>query len=336
MSNINRTIPLLDLHRHLDGAVRLETVLDLGIKHNLDLPSFELEGLRPHVQVSEPQPGLLPFLEMFKWLTAILVDYDAVRRIAYESVEDAKREGIDYIELRMSPWFMAEPHGLDPAGVMEAIVDGVQTASRDFGVHANLIGIISRHYGAEIGMKELDALLTQRDNLVALDLAGDEGNFPGELFVEHFRRGRDAGWHITVHAGEAAGAESIWQAINGLGAERIGHGLNAIQDDKLIDYLAKHQIGVEANLTSNYQTSSVPDYVSHPLKRQMERGVLSNINTDDPGISAIDLAYEYDVAAPAAGLSVAQIEQLQRNALEMAFLNSAEKQALLDQKAAGA
>ena len=332
MSNITPTIPLIDLHRHLDGSVRLETILDLGIKHNLPLPAFDLEGLRPHVQVSEPQPGLVAFLEMFKWLTAILVDYDACRRIAYESVEDAKREGIDYIELRMSPWFMAEPHGLNAAGVMEAIVDGVQAASRDFDLPTNLIGIISRHYGAEVGMKELDALLTQRDNLVALDLAGDESNFPGDLFVEHFKRGRDAGWRITVHAGEAAGSESIWQALNGLDADRIGHGLNAIHDDALLDYLAEKRIGLEMNLTSNYQISAVPDYASHPLKRLLERGVVCTINSDDPGISAIDIAYEYDVAAPAAGLSATQIEQCQRNALEIAFLDSAEKITLLNKK----
>ena len=116
---------------------------------------------------------------MFKWLTAILVDYDACRRIAYESVEDARKEGIDYIELRFSPLFMAEANGLDAAAVTEAVIDGVQAASRDHGVPANLIGILSRTYGPDICRQELDALLTHRDKLIALDLAGDEGNYPG-------------------------------------------------------------------------------------------------------------------------------------------------------------
>jgi len=123
---IDHSIPLVELHRHLDGNVRLQTILDLGRKHNLPLPAWDLEGLRPHVQVIGPQPGVMAFIAKFQWQVGIMVDYDAVRRIAYENVEDAKKDGIDYIELRFSPWFMAEPHGLDPAGVVEAVVDGTR------------------------------------------------------------------------------------------------------------------------------------------------------------------------------------------------------------------
>lgn len=325
MSQINPNLPLIDLHRHLDGSIRLETILDLGRQHNLPLPAFELEALRPHVQVSEPQPGLLAFFEKFKWQTIVLVDYDACYRVAYENVGDAKNEGIDYIELRFSPWFMAETHGLDPIGVTEAVVNGVAAGSRDFGVPANLIGIISRTYGAGIGQKELDALLTQRDHIVALDLAGDEINYPGEMFVSHFRQGRDAGWKVTVHAGEATGAESIWQAIHGLGATRIGHGMRAVEDAKLLDYLVKHEIGLEVSLTSNLQTSVVPNYAAHPLRQLVAHGVKATINSDDPGISAIDLAHEYNVAAPQAGLTTAQIHQLQRNAFEIAFMSPTQR-----------
>ena len=328
MSPISANLPLVDLHRHLDGSVRLETILDLGIQYNLPLPSFDLEGLRPHVQVSEPQPGLLAFFEKFEWLTAILVDYDACRRIAYENVEDAHREGLDYIELRFSPWFMAETHKLDPVGVVEAVVDGVRAGQVQFGVPANLIGIISRTYGAETGLKELDAILTQKDHIVGMDLAGDEGNYPGTLFVEHFSRARDAGMQITVHAGEATGPESVWQAIRQLGAVRIGHAVRAVEDPALMDFMAAHRIGVETSLTSNVQTSTVPNYAAHPLKRMMDHGLLATINTDDPGISAIDLHYEMEVAAPQAGLTESQIHQAQRNAVEIAFLTSAEKEAL--------
>jgi len=325
MSNIDPTFPLIDLHRHLDGSVRAETILELGIEHNLPLPAFELDALRPHVEVSEPQPGLLAFFEKFKWQIAILVDYDACQRIAYENVKSAKQEGIDYIELRFSPWFMAEPHSLNPTGVVEAMVDGVALGARDFGVSTNLIGILSRTYGAETCHKELDALLSQRAQIVALDLAGDEAGYPGELFVDHFKRGRDAGWAITVHAGEAAGPAGVWQAINELGAMRIGHGVRAIEDPALVAHLAEERIGLEISLTSNVQISAVPDYASHPLKALTEAGVQTTINTDDPGVSAIDLPHEYNIAAPQAGLSTAQIHQLQRNALEMAFLSADEK-----------
>jgi adenosine deaminase len=249
------------------------------------------------------------------------VDYDACRRIAYENVEDAHREGLDYVELRFSPWFMAEAHGLEPAGVVAAVAEGVQQASRDTGLPASLIGILSRTYGAEIAWKELAALLTQPQAITALDLAGDEAHFPGELFVAHFKQARQAGWHITVHAGEIAGTPSIWQALRKLGAERIGHAVHAPEDPALMDYLAEHRIGIESSLTSNVQTSTVPDYASHPLRCFLEHGLLATINTDDPGISAITLRHEYEVAAPAAGLSAAQIGQAQRNALEVAFLS---------------
>jgi adenosine deaminase len=322
---IDSRLPFIDLHRHLDGSVRLETILDLGRQHNLPLPAYDLEGLRPFVQVTDPQPDILAFFRKFEWQTRVLVDYDACRRIAYENVENARREGIDYIELRFSPWFMAEAHALNPTGVVEAVVDGVQAGQRDTGVQANLIGILSRTYGPQTAWLELEALLSRKDNLVALDLAGDELHFPPELFVEHFKRGRDAGWRVTVHAGEVAGPESVWQAIHLLGAERIGHGVHAPEDPALIDYMAEHRIGIESNLTSNVQTSTVASYASHPLRFFLERGLLATINTDDPGISAITLNYEYEVAAPAAGLSPAQIRQAQQNALAIAFLTTEQK-----------
>jgi len=329
---IDPSFPLIDLHRHLDGSVRLETILDLGRQHNLPLPAWDVEGLRPHVQIMEPQPGVMAFLEKFEWMVGVLVDYDACRRIAYENMEDALKEGLDYVELRFSPWFMAGPNGLDPAGVVEAVVEGVQQGRRDFDIKVNLIGIISRTYGTQTGEQELDALLTQKDHIVALDLAGDEANFPGELFVDHIARARDAGWQITAHAGESAGPQSIWQAVDGLGASRIGHGVSAIQDSELMDYLAEKRIGIEANLTSNVQTMTVPDLVSHPMKAFLEHSLLATLNTDDPGISAIDLPYEYEVAAPAAGLSIEQIHQAQRNALEVAFLSDQEKAELQAKK----
>ncbi len=326
---IDPTIPLIEIHRHLDGNVRLETILDLGRQHNLPLPARDGEGLRPHVQVTSPQPGVMAFIAKFQWLIGVMVDYNAVQRIAYENVEDAHREGIDYVELRFSPWFMAEANGLDPAGVVEAVAAGVAAGQREFGVKVHLIGILSRTYGPDIAAKELEALLSQRQAITALDLAGDEAHFPAGLFREHFHRARQAGWHITIHAGEIAGPESIHEALHGLGAERIGHALRAVEDPALMEYLAEHKIGVESCLTSNVQTSCVADYHDHPLRRFLEAGIRATINTDDPGISGIDLPYEYNVAAPKAGLTGQQIRQAQVNALEVAFLTEEEKQALL-------
>jgi adenosine deaminase len=322
---VNPDLPLVDLHRHLDGSIRLETILSLAVKHDLPLPANTLEELRPYVQIVETRPGVMAFIEKFEYMIGILADYDACRQVAYENVEDAFREGIDYIELRFSPFFMAQPHQLDPAGVVESVLEGLEEGRNEFDIQVNAIGIISRTYGPDKGWIELEALLAYKDQIQALDLAGDEVNFPGKLFVDHFQEGREAGWHITVHAGEEAGPDSIWQAVEELGAERIGHGVSAIQDPMLMDYLVENKIGVESNLTSNLQTRIIDNYPDHPLRKFLEKGVLATINSDDPGISAIDLLYEYEHAAPSAGLSPEQITQAQRNGLEAAFLGPEEK-----------
>ncbi len=318
-AGMSAALPKIDLHRHLDGSIRLGTILELGLENDLPLPGRTLETLRPYVVVGEPQPGLMAFLAKFEWMVGVLVDAAACRRVAYENVEDARREGLDAVELRFSPVFMAQRHGLDPRAVVEAVIDGVTAGMRDFGVPAKLIGILSRTFGVDACAQELDALLAYREGLVAIDLAGDEGNFPPELFVEHFRKTREAGLAVTIHAGEAAGAPGIWTAIRELGATRIGHAVRATEDPALLDYFGEHRIGLECNLTSNVQTSTVPGYASHPLRAFLERGLLATINTDDPGISGIDLDYEYGVAAPAAGLSADQIAQARRNAMEIAF-----------------
>jgi len=321
--------PLIDLHRHLDGSVRLETILDLGRQHGIPLPGDTLEELRPHVVITTPQPGLIEFLAKFRWMTGVLADYDACRRVARENVEDAKREGLRYLELRFSPLFMADAHNLDPSKVTAAVIEGVREGEEATGVKANLIGILTRTYGPVRARRELRALLDHKKEIIALDLAGDEGNWPAELFVEHFQEGRDAGWRVTVHAGEAAGAQSIVTAIEKLGATRIGHAVRAVEDPAVMDLLRDRRIGIEANLTSNVQTSTVPDYISHPLKKFLKAGLLATINTDDPGISGIDLAHELDVAAPAAGLDQSDVHQALLNAWEIAFLSTDEKSRLL-------
>jgi adenosine deaminase len=330
---IDPRLPLLDLHRHLDGSIRLETVLEVALEQGIELPAYDLEGLRPHVVVEGKAAGLMDFIGRFRWLTAILHDLETCRRVAYENVVDARDEGIDYIELRFSPWFMAETHGLDPAGVVEAVADGVVAAERDTGVRAQIIGIMSRTYDTATCHRELDALLAHRDHLVAIDLAGDEMKFPASLFGEHFKRARDAGLQVTVHAGEVDGPESVWAAIRELGATRIGHGIHSLEDPALAGYLVDRRIGLEIAITSNIQVGIVDDYPVHPVKRILEAGIVANLNTDDPAISGIDLHYEFEVAAPRAGLSPAQTRLAQANALEMAFLTEQEKRALLQRRA---
>ncbi|MGB5855694.1 MAG: adenosine deaminase [Oceanisphaera sp.] len=326
---IDSRLPLLDLHRHLDGNIRPATILDLGQQFNMSLPGTNLESLRPHVQVLDNAPDLVSFLAKLDWGVKVLGSYDACRRVAFENVEDLQTAGINYAELRFSPGYMAMTHGLDPQGVVEAVLDGVAAGSRDFSIPVKLIGIMSRTFGQQACEQELAACLAYKDRLVAMDLAGDELSFPGEIFTEHFKRVRDAGLQITVHAGEAAGSASIWQAIKELGAKRIGHGVKAVQDESLLDYLAEHRIGIESCLTSNLQTSTVAKLSHHPIHQFLARNIMVCLNTDDPAVQGIELRHEYTTAAQAAGLTSNQIRRCQENALEMAFISKDEKAALI-------
>ena len=331
-SFIDPGLPLCDLHRHLDGSLRIQTILELADQHGIALPAHTVEELRPHVQVIGTESGLMEFIAKFRYLTAVLADANACQRIARENVEDALREGIDYIELRFSPWFMAQGRQLDPAEVVAAVIDGARAGAEATGVTTRLIGILSRSFGPQVCAAELDALLAHRKGLTALDLAGDEKAFPAALFIPHFQRARAAGLRITVHAGEADGPQSVWSAIEDLGAERIGHGIRSVEDPHLMDYLAESGIGLEVCLTSNVQTSSVSELRSHPARQILQHGVKMNLNTDDPGISGIDLPHEFNCAAPAAGLSGSMIRAAQINGLDMAFLDAQEKETLRARK----
>ena len=330
MTPIAHDLPLVDLHRHLDGNVRLQTVLELGRLHGVALPADTVEGLRPFVQVQGVAPSLMDFIAKFELLKLAFVDEDAIARIAEENIEDAHREGIAYIELRLSPAFMGERYGLSPERVLRACCRGVRAGTAKWPVRANLIGIMSRHLGEAVCWTELEAAIAcMGEGVVAVDLAGDEANFPGSRFVRHFARARAAGLHITVHAGEADGPASVRQAIEQLGAERIGHGVRAIEDKSVMALIAERGIAIESCPTSNVQTSTVPSYAAHPLPQFLRRGLCVTLASDDPGISAIDLPHEYRVARDELGLSPSELRQLQLNGVRAAFLSDAERRALL-------
>ncbi|QTH63818.1 adenosine deaminase [Psychrosphaera ytuae] len=329
---INKQLPLVDLHRHLDGNIAPKSVWELAQKHNIELPGNSLEEFTPHAQIQGQTSDLLAFLEKLDYGVSVLADFDAVYRVAYENVADAKAQQLDYTELRFSPHYMAMAFNLDMTELVNVVADAVAAGSRDFGVKTNLIGILSRTFGTETCMKELDAILAHKDKVIALDLAGDELNFPATQFVDHFKKARDAGLQITVHAGEAAGPESIWDAINLLGATRIGHGVAAIKDMKLMDYLVENTISIESCPTSNYQTATISDIRQHPLRTFFDHGVNVFLNTDDPAVSNIDILNEYKVAQEILGFNSEELSQIQRNGVKAAFLSDTEKQALFDSK----
>lgn len=330
---IDPSIPLVDLHRHLDGNILPETIWKLAQKNRLSLPANSIEEVAALTQIQDKTSDLLAFLEKLDYGVSVLATIEDCYTVAYENMRNAKDTQLDYVELRFSPYYMGRNHNLDLVELVAAVADGVRDGIRDFGVKANLIGILSRTFGAEICMGELDALIANKEKIVALDLAGDELNFPAPMFEDHFKKGRDAGWHITVHAGEADGPESIWQAISLLGAERIGHGVKAIEDPKLMDYLATNNIPIESCPTSNYQTATVADTAHHPMKRFLENGIKVTLNTDDPAVSNIDLIGEYEVAFEQIGFNKEQLKTIQMNGLNAAFLSESEKSDLICLKA---
>ena len=326
--NINSKAPMIDLHRHLDGNIRVSSIIELAHLHNVKLPSTDLSNLSDIVHIKDKTTDLLAFLQKLDMGVSVLGNLQACKQIAYENVEDAVKEGLHHVELRFSPYYMSQAFNLPLQGVVEAVIEGVQTANKYFNFNATVIGILSRTFGLDQCMQELNALLACSKDLVAIDLAGDENGFPAKLFTKHFDKVKDSGLKVTIHAGEAAGPSSIWDAINLLHADRIGHGVSAYQDNKLMDFMAQNNIGIESCLLSNYQTGTWTDIAKHPVHRFLDNGIAVCLNTDDPGVSNNTLSSEYDLAKNVLALDAASISQLKNNALLQAFLPINKKDAI--------
>ncbi|NMP31560.1 adenosine deaminase [Thalassotalea sp. M1531] len=324
----NSALPLIDLHRHLDGNIRPQTIWDLANQNNIKLPASNLEELMPHVQIQKNEPDLLSFLAKLDWGVKVLKTLDDVKRVAYENVEDAFNAGLSYAELRFSPFYMAMNHQLPVSDVVAAIVDGVNAGQQQYAIKINLLGILSRTFGVKHCTTELNAILDHKNHITGIDLAGDEINYPCTMFVDLFKKARDENMRITVHAGEAMGPDSVWQAINMLGAERIGHGVNSYQDQDLLDHMVRYNIGLESCLTSNFQTGTVKDLAQHPITKFLENGNLVCLNTDDPAVEGIEIKDEFKLAKQLFNFSEKDFTVLQENAINMAFLSDSEKQTL--------
>lgn len=327
---INPSVPLTDLHRHLDGNIRASTIWQLAQEYAIPLKQQSEVELLKAAQIQVKTTDLLAFLQTMELGVSVLASEQACYRVAYENVEDAKRAGLSYVELRFSPIFMAKSHDLPIEQVVDAVIAGCNAGSVDFAMPVNLIGILSRSYGEQSCHQELQALLRAKDHLVGIDLAGDEKGFAANRFKDHFKLAREAGWNITVHAGEADGPQSIWQAINDLGATRIGHSVAARDDARLMDHMATNGISIECCLTSNFQTGACIDIAEHPITHFIDRGIVVTLNTDDPGVSGIEISDEYALAHAVVGLTSDQLTQIQLNGVEVAFACQELKQHLIN------
>ncbi|MFF5077911.1 adenosine deaminase [Actinoplanes sp. NPDC000266] len=308
---------LIDLHRHLEGSLRVATVLELARRDGHPLAvAADPEDL---LVARGPLGGLVPFLDKVDAAPSALPRPQDWERAAAEVVRDAADDGLGYLELRFSPWFIRRETGLEPEAVIDAVASGVHTASKETGLPVALIGILLRDLGPSQGVAQVDTLLSRRDVFCAVDLAGNEAGVPAAEFAPAFAKARDAGLHVTVHAGEAAGPQSVWDAINHLGAERVGHGVRSVEDPALLEHLAANGITLEVALTSNLHTSVAPSYREHPLRQLLAAGVPVALATDDPRASAITLSGEYVTARTEIGLSASEIKTIEGYARRAAF-----------------
>jgi adenosine deaminase len=317
-----REMPKVDLHRHLEGAIRLETLIDLARERGDPLPETTPEELAPRAQVLAPMESLEAVLAFFAIAQRAFADVDATERIAYEAVEDLAVDHVRLAELRFSPAFLAEPHGLDWDDAFEAIVRGVERASRDHDVTVGLIAIVSRNYGLESAERTVAFALRHRDRLVGFDLADEERTHPPSMYVDILAPLREAGMPLTAHYGEATGAAFPREAIEALGVRRLGHGVS-VGDDLEVAALARDRgVTLEMCPTSNHRTGAVARVADHPARRLLDEDVLVTINTDDPGLFAIDLTHELETCVDALGFGEDDVRRVTRNALDASFVDA--------------
>jgi len=302
-------LPKVDLHRHLEGSLRLQTLVEIAQEHGIDLPSYDIEHLRSFVTVKNEKPDFHLFLEKFRFLRRFYPTRAAVERVAYEAVADAAEDNVEYLELRFNPVAQSREQGFSLDQVTVWVCGAVARAQRDYGVRANLILQIGRDESLETASQIADIAVARRnDGIVGLDLAGDEVGYPARRFAEVFQRVRREGLGVTVHAGEAGGAENVREAIELLGARRIGHGVRSIENSDVVQLVRSREVTLEVCPTSNLQTSVVRRFWQHPLPDLMALNLRVTINTDDPSVSDTTLTDEYMTAMLAMGVTLGQIK----------------------------
>lgn len=325
------SLPKIDLHRHLEGSLRLNTLAEIALEHGIDLPSYDIEQLRPYVQITDDPPDYQRFLGKFELLRNFYTSKEAVQRVVREAVADAAHDNIRYLELRFNPEALANTQNFSLNEVVEWVKDATQSAQDETGTRTCLILTVPRKESLTTAHEIVELSIAHFGNLVrGIDLVGDEVNFPAERFLEPFRRAREAGVNITIHAGEWAGAQSVYTAVQYLEAQRIGHGIRSIEDSSVIQLLYDRKVALEVCPTSNLQTGAVHGMAQHPLRDLYDLRLRVTLNTDDPSISDTTLTDEYVVSTAALGIEEQHIYHMLRNSVEAAFIPPEERPWLVD------
>lgn len=323
-------LPKVDLHRHLEGSLRLTTMLDIARQHGVTVPvsMFNLSGL---VQVQDQDPMTFTnFLDKFKTLRLFYKSPDVIDRVTREAVEDAARDNCRYLELRFTPVALSRAEGFPLHDVMDWVVSSSQEAASKYKIKVGLIASVNRHESPELA-EQVAWLAAEhiKDGLTGLDLAGNEAEYTSGPFQGIFKEAKQAGLHVTIHAGEWGPAENVRDAIENLGAERIGHGVRVLED-KSVTALAKERETIfEVCVTSNYQSGVVKSLPEHPLPRMFEAGLKVTVNTDDPSVSRITLAHEYQHISEDLRVPMDTLKNSVIVAAQAAFLPDVEKEKLV-------
>jgi len=324
LPEVIQALPKVELHVHLEGTVQPETLFDLSRRNGIALPVHSLSELRTWYTFR----NFDHFVEIFSTLCACLRTPDDFARITYEYGQAMAQQNIRYAEITWSP---TQHSHLPFTAILDGVNEGRRRAEQDFGVRMAWIPDIVRCY-PETAAQVVAWLISPQalqGGVVAIGLGGPEVGFPPELFAEAFAEARAAGLHSNPHAGETVGPESVWGALRALGAERIGHGVRAIEDPALVAHLAAQQIPLEVNPTSNICLGVYRSYAEHPLRALVEAGLCVTINSDDPALFNTTLSQEYLHAAQDCGLNLEQLATVARNAIRASYLPEGQKASLL-------
>lgn len=320
-------LPKAELHTHLDAALRPETMIELARDSGFQLPSRDPAELRRFMRVDHAG-NLEDYLARFEYTIPLLQSAEAIERVSYEMVEDAGRDNIRYLEVRYCPW-LSRRQGLPMERALEAELAGLARGERDFGVVTRVINCSLRHYDPAVSLEIARLSVAYRDQgVVAFDLAGGEAGRPAGAHRAAFDAAVEGNLGVTVHAGEAAGAESIADALRHCHADRIGHGTRLYEDPALLRYVRDRRIPLEINITSNVQTHAVARAADHPVRRYYDEGVVVTLCTDGWLMCGVSLSDEYWLAHSVLGFTRAEIDQMIMSGFEQAFLPWPERRAL--------
>lgn len=324
------SLPKTDLHVHLDGSLRIETMLELADQQKVKLPADDPESLKKHlVPTAETVTSLKEYLKAFDITLSVLQEADALRRAAYELAEDCAKENIRFFEVRYSP-ILHQKNGLTLPVIVESVLEGLTQAEKDFGVKSGVIicGIRSMDPSTSLLLAELTVAF-QGKGVVGFDLAGAEIDNPAKAHREAFYLILNNNINCTAHAGESYGPASIHQALHYCGAHRIGHGVHLREDGSLLNYVNDHRIPIECCITSNVQTHTVPDFASHPIRFYYDLGLRVTVNTDNRLISDTTLTRELQICVDHLGFDSEGIRDLIIDGFKSSFMPYSERRAIL-------